>query len=591
MVRSEFPRPQLFRGEENWINLNGQWEFDYDNGRSGEERGMFTADAEYNLEITVPFCPESELSGIGNTDFIYCVWYRRMCEIPESWDLIKGRVLVHFGAVDYEAKVWVNDRAVGTHRGGYSSFRFDITDALAGSRRFRLTVRAEDDTRSPAQASGKQSPRLKSFGCHYTRTTGIWQTVWLEYVPRYYVRDLFLTPDVKNGRLSVRVRHDRYVAPGTVITARAIDEGEIAAEARCEAKWGETEFYLEITRPKLWEPGNAFLYGLELIVEAPGELTDRIWSYFGMRSVEVTPKCVLINGRPVYQRLVLDQGFNPRGIYTAPTDDFLRQDILRSMALGFNGARLHQRVFEQRFFYWADKLGYLCWGEHANWGYAVENPALFIDYMNEWSEIVERDYSSPSVIGWCPFNETVPADPAIGAIYRLTKRLDPSRPVIDTSGWCHHISADGRTGTDLYDFHDYEQNAEALAQKLRPYSEGVVPPHAPVTDPKAWVKDTPYFCSEFGGTQWAPGREGWGYGTGPKSEEEFVARFGSLVTLMLKDPDMCAFCYTQLTDVEQEVNGLYTYDRELKFPAEVLRRFVAQPAAIEEEYEAAVRED
>ena len=583
MVRSEFPRPQLTRSADSWVNLNGEWDFEFDHGCSGKDRKMFSGNAVYSNKIIVPFCPESRFSGVEYKDFMRCVWYRRRCALPEGWNTDTGRVLLHFGAVDYFAEVWVNDTYAGSHRGGYSSWQLDVTEALGGQREFRLTVRAEDDVRSPIQPSGKQHGRYYSEGCMYTRTTGIWQTVWLEYVPKYYIRHLFLTPDVKNEKLSVRVRPERYVAPDSVVTAVVRDGEKEIASVSAKAGWGETEIIVPVKDPKLWEPGAPFLYDLDVKLSAPGEMPDTVHSYFGMRSVEVTPRCILINGKPVFQRLVLDQGFYPDGVYTAPSDEELKADIERSMRHGFNGARLHQKVFEQRFLYWADRLGYLCWEEHANWGFDVKNPAFFTSFMNEWCEVVERDYSSPAIIGWCPFNETEKGDDTLGSIYRLTKRLDPSRPVIDTSGWFHNIQPDGRAGTDVWDFHDYEQDPAKMAEKLRPYSEGVTPPHSPVTDARAWVKDTPYFCSEFGGTWWAQkDATGWGYGATPEEIEEFYRRFEGLTAVMLGDPDMCAFCYTQLTDVEFELNGIYTYERRPKFDADRIRAAVTRKAKIEE---------
>ena len=619
LPRPEYPRPQLDRGEGSWVNLNGKWEFEFDHGNSGVSRKLFAADAKFGREIVVPFCPESKLSGIGYKDFMRCVWYRRRAALPEAWDLAKGRVLLHFGAVDYFAQVWVNDDYAGGHKGGYASFQLDITEQLrkafggdlncsnpdvvsgsgersdgvnrdggentgsaASRREFRLTVRAEDDTRSLSQPSGKQCFDYYSGGCSYTRTTGIWQTVWLEYVPAHYIRHLFLTPDVANEKLNVRIRPARYFAAGSRLKLTVRDNGRELRTLTAATSYGETSVDIPMPGATLWEPGKPYLYDLDIELTAPGQLTDRVLSYFGMRSVEVTPKCILINGKKVFQRLILDQGFYPDGVYTAPDDSKLRADVERSMAYGFNGARLHQKVVEQRFLYWADRLGYLCWGEHANWGYTVEDPAVLGAYVNEWSEIVERDYSNPSIIGWCPFNETTKGDDTIGTIYRLTKRLDPTRPVIDTSGWFHHMAPDNTSGTDVFDFHDYDQVASSLAEKLRPYSEGKVPPHAPITDVNVWRPDTPYFCSEFGGIFWGQTDEdGWGYGIGPATKEEYIERFGSLVTVLLNDPDLCAFCYTQLTDVEQEKNGLYTYRREAKFPPEVLRKFVAAEAAIE----------
>lgn len=584
--RPEYPRPQMARDK--WINLNGEWEFAFDFGRSGRDRRMFAEGAEYPRTILVPFCPESKLSGIEYKDFMNSVWYRRQFTVPADWDLQKGHVLLHFGAIDYAAEVWINEIRVGSHLGGYSSFELDVTKAMRASERdtYTVCVCAEDDSRSGSQPRGKQSGLFYSAGCDYTRTTGIWQTVWLEYVPETYMRRIYLTPDVNNEKLDVRIEIDRYVGSGCDFTVKATvtDEGKYFTEGSAAANWRDTRFTVPMAGAELWEPGNPKLYDITLELTQSGRVIDRVQSYFGMRSVALTKDCILLNGKPVFQRLILDQGFYPCGIYTAPSDDEMRADIERSMAMGFNGARLHQKVFEERFLYWADRLGYLCWGEHANWGYDVGNTALLSRFLREWMEVMERDYSHPSIIGWCPFNETAGSvgDDNVGTVYEMTKRVDPTRPVIDTSGWFHYIKRDGRPGTDVYDFHDYEQNAAVLAEKLRPYSEGVVPPHAPVTPKEAWHEDTPYFISEFGGTRWAPNEDhGWGYGDGPKTEDEFIERFGALVTTVLNNPQICAFCYTQLTDIEQEVNGLYTYDRKAKFPPEQIRKFVTQTAAIE----------
>lgn len=593
--RPEYPRPQMVRDA--WVNLNGQWDFAFDFGRSGRDRRMFTADAPYGQTITVPFCPESRLSGIEYKDFMICVWYRRHFTVPADWDLQTGRVLLHFGAVDYAAEVWVNGVQIGAHLGGYTPFEFDITAALlqgggpnrtemAGQADHVVCVCAEDDLRSGAQPRGKQSSAFYSHDCDYTRTTGIWQTVWMEYVPRTYIRRVFLTPDVNNEKLDVRVEIDRYVGSGRAYSVRAtvFDGGKMFSVAEAVANWRDTRLSVPMHGAALWEPGKPYLYDLTLELrvrdgvadcttgttdggadgatggDTTGGVADCVHSYFGMRSVALTENCVLLNGKPVFQRLVLDQGFYPDGIYTAPSDGALRADIERSMAMGFNGARLHQKVFEPRFLFWADRLGYLCWGEHANWGYDVWNPGFLSRFLREWTEVVERDFSHPAVIGWCPFNETAGTggDDTVGTVYDMTKRLDPTRPVIDTSGWSHHLTRDGRPGSDIYDFHDYEQNAAVLAQRLQPYTDGVTPPHAPNTPREAWFPDTPYFISEFGGTRWAPDRPGWGYGEGPTSETEFIDRFGALVTTLLRNPKLCAFCYTQLTDIEQEVNGLYT---------------------------------
>jgi hypothetical protein len=291
---------------------------------------------------------------------------------------------------------------------------------------------------------------------------------------------------------------------------------------------------------------------------------------------------ILLNNKPVYQRLVLDQGFYPTGIYTAPTDEDLRNDIEISMGLGFNGARLHEKVFEARFLYWADKLGYLVWGEHANWGLNITTPMGLERFLPEWIEVLERDYNHPSIVGWCPFNETWDLngtkqdDNILKLVYQATKAIDKTRPVIDTSGNFHVI-------TDIFDVHDYDQNPETFSQRYEGLKTGE---DVYVSFPQRQKYDgQPYFVSEYGGIWWNPGQtdqNSWGYGNRPKSEEEFIKRYKGLTETLLQHPKMCAFCYTQLYDVEQEVNGLYTYDRKPKFDPEIIKAVNSQKAAIEE---------
>ena len=569
--RPEYPRPQFMRDE--WINLNGTWEFALDPGRSGEARG-WTSGRTFPKRITVPFPPESDLSGIGERDFMPCVWYRRTFRMPERWT--GRRVLLHFGAVDYETAVWVNGRPAGTHRGGYAPFTLEITN-LIGSGENELVVRAVDDTRSPLQPSGKQSQEYGSYGCVYTRTTGIWQTVWLEAVPETYTRAIHLTPDLNGGRLIIEVS---VAGPGQGITLRgqARAAGDLVAEATTPTSGDATLLVLDLKDVRTWSPGDPFLYDLALTLEQNNDPVDRAESYFGMRSVHVDGLAIHLNGHPLFQRLVLDQGFYPDGIYTAPSDEALRRDVEISLGLGFNGARLHEKVFEPRLLYWADRLGYLIWGEYPNWGLDHSHPEALGRMLPEWLEVLARDRNHPSIVGWCPFNETsATQDPGlIRTLYRTTKAADPTRPVIDTSGY-HHVE------TDIYDCHNYEQDPEAFAAAYRPFAEGG----------EIWRNDPdhngpytgqPYFVSEYGGTWWNPAQQGevaWGYGRRPQSEEELFARYRALTETLLFHPKMCAFCYTQLYDIEQEVNGLYTYDRKPKFDPERFRKINTQKAAIE----------
>jgi len=571
MIRPEYPCPQFVR--DTWLNLNGVWQFAMDPGRDGRERGLLCAER-LGGEIVVPFCPESRLSGIGHTDFIPAVWYRRSFTVPERWEGL--RVLLHFGAVDYECWVYVNDREVGSHRGGYTPFTFEVTGALHRGENV-LTVYAEDDTSSPLQPSGKQSPRRGSFGCFYTRTTGIWQTVWLEAVPPTYMLRPRLTPDLEAERVHIQVRVEGD-AEGLALRARALaDEIEIGAgEASVHGGWAWLTLGLQEVRP--WEPGDPFLYGLELALVDGDRVVDRLDSYFGLRSLAIRGPAVLLNGRPRFQRLVLDQGFYPDGIYTAPSDEAMRADIERAMAMGFNGARLHQKVFEERFLTWADRLGYLVWDEFPSWGLGLSRPEALGRVLPEWLSVMERDYSHPSVVGWCPFNETQSDQnpEVLRTVYRISKKLDPTRPAMDTSGYVH-------VETDMFDVHDYDQNPGTFAARYAPLSKGG-PAFVRFPEHSAPYAGQPYWVSEYGGIWWNPGQTdevSWGYGERPRSEEEFLARYRALTETLLNHPRMCGFCYTQLYDIEQEVNGLYTYDRRAKFDLAVIRRINTQPAAIE----------
>ena len=328
--------------------------------------------------------------------------------------------------------------------------------------------------------------------------------------------------------------------------------------------------------------GSPFLYDLRFTLTRGQEPVDRVDSYFGLRKVSVEGRAVLINGKRVFQRLILDQGFYPDGIWTAPSDEALKHDIEMSMAAGYNGARLHQKVFEPRFLYWADRLGYLVWGEFPNWGFDYR-PENYANYLNEWTEVVLRDRNHPAIVGWCPFNETPASAGEIQRIVcRTTKSVDPTRPVLETSGWAHTIS-----DAEIRDDHDYNQDPKTFRQRWMAFFNGATdsPIPARYAGGAAGRGDlgVPFMVSEFGGAVWGDTKSGWGYGEGPKSMEEFYRRYGGLVGALLDNPDMFGFCYTQLTDVEQEHNGLYFYDRKPKFDAKRLHNLTARSAAYETE--------
>ncbi|MBE6885548.1 MAG: beta-galactosidase [Ruminococcaceae bacterium] len=563
--RPEHPRPQFQR--EDWINLNGLWQFEIDNGRSGEARGLARPETQLAGQITVPFCPESRLSGVEHTDFLYGVWYKRQVTIPA--EKMTGQILLQFGAVDYQCTAFVNGQKAGVHQGGYGSFSFDITPFVKAGEN-QITVFAEDDTRNPLIPRGKQCEAYFSGGCDYTRTTGIWQTVWLEFRPKTHIASVQYYPDPERSCLNLRAE---LAGKGT-LTVRAFYEGRQVGQAELASGGGLEHLTLSLSETHLWEIGAGRLYDLEL---SYGE--DRVKSYFGLRTVRMEEMKFLLNGKSVFQRLVLDQGFYPDGLYTAPSDAELLADVERSLAMGFNGARLHQKVFEERFLYHCDKMGYIVWGEYGSWGLDHSRLDSIYGILPDWMSIVRRDFNHPAIIGWCPYNETWDqhgcrqANEPLSTIYDVTKAMDPTRPCIDTSGNFH-------VKTDIYDLHDYDQNPETLAQRYAPFAKegGELADRYP---DRQTYRGEPVFISEYGGIAWSV-HGGWGYGEAPKTEEEFLSRLKGLTDVLLDHPRMFGYCYTQLTDIEQEQNGLYTYDRKPKFDPEIIRPILSRKAAIED---------
>ena len=569
IYRKEHPNPQWER--KNWRNLNGEWEFDFDFGKSARERKVYETSA-LDKKINVPFCPESELSGINYKDFIPSVCYRKVIELSEKD--CECNVFLHFGAVDYESFIYINGKQAGHHIGGYVSFSCDITEYVNPGENVIFVI-AEDDLRSKNQPVGKQSDKYDSYGCFYTRTTGIWQTVWLEFVPKEYIKNVKYYPDINNSRITI----SGEVSGKGELIINSLYDGKDTGSVKLDVDNNFFTGVINLSELHLWEPGHGRLYDLEFIFN-----DDKIKSYFGMREVKIKDNKFMINNKPVFQRLVLDQGFYRDGIYTAKTDEILKRDIELSMNAGFNGARLHQKVFEKRFIYYCDKAGYIVWGEHANWGIDYESAVAGENFINEWMEIIERDFNSPSIIGWCPFNETwryvetqLPTR-LIETVYKLTKQIDKTRVCIDASGNYHVI-------TDIYDVHDYEQDVEKFKENYAHTSEGIAMDQVERADKgrtQKWNKE-PLFMSEYGGIRWNPENDiGWGYGNAPKTEQEYIERYSGLTNALLDNPDFIGFCFTQLYDVEQEVNGLYTYDREPKFDMDIIKKINTKISKYEE---------
>lgn len=575
--RPEYPRPQFERAD--WRNLNGTWTYTFDFGRSGDQRGYQNSTG-FDGQITVPFCPESKLSGIGYTDFITSMWYQRRIDIPQEWQ--GKKILLNFGAVDYEAYIYIDGRKIFAHQGTGSSFSCDLTRFVEAGKSHNLVVRVLDDLRSGNQPGGKQNQAYLSAGCHYTRTTGIWQTVWMEAVDKEGLKSVYAVPDIDQQVLMVTPEFYGENMNNT-LTVTVSDGKKTVVEKTVKCSSGSV-IVLPIKNAHLWSPEDPFLYDITYKVQSKGKTIDKVKSYAGMRKVHCQDGYFYLNNKPYYQRLVLDQGFYPDGIWTAPSDEALKNDIQLSMAAGFNGARLHQKNFEERFFYWADKLGYLTWEEFPSWGLDLNRELPCKTMLSEWTSIVIRDRNHPSIVTWTPLNETWGVNDSgvferfVRDLYATTKGLDLSRPVHDASGDSHIV-------TDIWGVHHYGR--AAVLEKDLKFEHGKEP-YRSVPD-QQWLakyEGQPYMVDEFGGLAWIRPSDrvanSWGYGDEIKSMEDFYSTLKAEIDALKNNPHVVGFCYTQLTDVEQEQNGIYYYDRTSKFDMNRIRAiFESIPAQIE----------
>ena len=566
--RPEYPRPQFERDA--WMNLNGTWTYAFDFGESGLQRD-FNESKGFDNNITVPFCPESPLSGVEYKDFINSMWYHRAVEVPAAWE--GKKILLNFGAVDYTSSIYVNGKLAGRHYGGSSSFSVDVTRFVEPGKTADVVVWVQDDVRAGVQASGKQCPDYYSRGCHYTRVTGIWQTVWMEAVAKTGLKEVYVKPDLDNSCFIMEPKF-HALADGMSLNVRVKDGDKVVSKKTVKATNPMTVI-MPVKNVKTWSPESPFLYDIEYeVVDKAGNVVDQVNSYAGMRKIHVEGNRVYLNNQPLYLRFVLDQGFYPDGVWTAPSDEALKRDIELSMSVGFNGARLHQKVFEERFHYWADKLGYLTWGESASWGSNMNDEMASRNFIPEWREVVVRDRNHPSIIIWTPFNETWERpddeeggrvhDRLITNIYDLTKSLD-YRPVHDSSGGYH-------VKTDIWSKHNYEQDSAKLIESQTIKEEGKVPTFR--SDIEVAYEGQPYFLDEYGGIKWVIeqfAENTWGYGEGPKSLDEFYTRLEALTDAILSFDYISGYTYTQFTDVEQEQNGIFNYDRTAKFDPERLK--------------------
>lgn len=574
--RPEYPRPQWRRSE--WVNLNGPWEFEVDPEDVGF-RARWWERPSFVGRIMVPFPPESRLSGLADTGYHDVVWYGRTVSIGSAQG--GGRWLLHFGAVDYAADVWVNGMHAGHHEGGHTPFSFDVSPWVSpgqAATALRIVVRAVDAARDLSQPRGKQTWEPQPAGIFYTRTTGIWQTVWMEPVPSTYLDRAWCTPHLEDGSISWRVILGG-APPGPECRLHITVEDDGGLYGELDAPVTEAEWVGRLTvdsgradQLQPWTPDTPHLYTVTYRLYRNGQLLDTVVGYTGFRRIEAREGRIWLNGEPLFLQMVLDQGYFPGGVLTAPSEDALCQDVRWVKRLGFNGVRKHQKVEDPIWLFWCDRLGVLVFGEMAN-SYAF-TPEAVGRLTREWIAVVERDYNHPSVVAWVPVNESWgvpevaqdrPQQHHLASLYHLTKALDPTRLVVSNDGWEHVVS-------DLLTLHDYSGDPETLrrrygdrARALEARPAGRVLLVSPAVD-----QGQPLLVSEMGGITVRGGPDGgWGYSTAA-SGADLAARYAALVRALASCQPVQGYCYTQLTDVEQETNGLLTAERAPK----------ANPAAI-----------
>ena len=568
--RPEYPQPQFQR--ERWQSLNGAWEFEFDDKDAGLSEGWSSGNRKLSRTITVPYAFETKLSGIGDTSFHPVVWYRK--SFTPAWT---GRTILHFGAVDYRARVWVNGQAAGEHEGGHVPFKFDVTPLLKKGEN-TVVVRAEDPPTDRYIPRGKQYWEPKSRSIFYTRTTGIWQPVWIEEAGDSWLERVRITPS-NDGLVTFEAVLNRP-APDTEFHVVVRRDNKVVASAMSIAEGPRATASAFVRSPALWSPNTPNLYEVRYELRRQKAPLDVVQSYFGFRSVGLQGNRLTLNGRPIYLKMVLDQGYWPQSTLTPPTDEAIQYDIRLTKEMGFNGARKHQKLEDPRFLYWADKMGLLVSSEMAN-AYLYDE-GYVQRFTKEWTEAVERDYNHPSIVMWIPINESwgVPnlADTRqqqhLRALYTLTKSLDSTRPVIDNDGWEH------TEHTDIFGIHDYTARGEAFYEKYKRLGEpgfGVPDNARAALAPGNKYNGTPVFLSEFGGVSYLmPGQQApegsWGYSGLMKDQSTAFERMSSLWNAIGKIPAIAGICYTQLTDVEQEVNGLLTYDRKPKFDVKQMKQ-------------------
>ena len=574
----EYPRPQFVREKDSWENLNGSWDFSFDDRDEGIRKKWFSSFPAAS-QITVPFNYESPASGIGDPSRHDVVWYRKNLEIDAGKKQGK-KIFLHFEGSDHNTRLWVNGAFAGSHDGAYARFSFDITSLIKTGNN-NLTVRVEDSF-DISQPRGKQRWKEENFECWYIQTTGIWKTVWLEYINPEYIKSVKMTPVLSKGILEIEAD---VKTPGKDVELEASISFKdiLVTKITIPVNKKRLNFNAEVFSTALkewgiytWSPEDPNLYDITFTLKRKEKVLDKVMSYFGMREIRIEGPKILLNGEPLYQRLILDQGYWKNSHLSAPDEQALVTDIDKIMSAGYNGVRKHQKTEDEKFLYWADVKGLLVWSEMAA-AYEYNDDAITM-FTGEWMEIVRQNYNHPSIITWTPFNESwgvsaIKTDTTqqvfTESIYYLTKSYDRYRPVICNDGWEHTVS-------DIITFHDYEERGEDLYERFGHHLEEILCNRIYFNLSRSAFaqgysyRGQPIIISEFGGIAFNSGK-GWGYGNKVDTKEDFIKRFDAITTAIKRIDIISGFCYTQVTDVQQEINGLMDMDRNFKVEPEILR--------------------
>ncbi len=580
--RPEHPRPDFQR--ENWLNLNGEWQFAFDEGDKGLAGKWHVPGVSLPEKITVPFCYQSKLSGLHDKRLCPVVWYKRTFALPEA--MCDRRVFLRFGAVDYRCQVYINGERAGEHTGGYTPFGFDITNLLNEDAN-ELCVRVEDAP-DCTQPRGKQYWKEGWMGCWYTPTTGIWQTVYLEAVGERFVTDAHITPDVDAGTAEFKLILNAIPEKTLLAEIEISHEGNLVRSLLTSVIQRLTSVSVNMVDGHhlegfhLWSPEHPHLYDVKIRLLDGATVLDEFSTYFGMRKVEVKDGWVLLNNQPLYQRLVLDQGYWPESLITPPSDEAIVADIEWTKKFGYNGARKHQKLEDPRYYYWADKLGLIVWGEVPSaYEFSSESVKNLADTLHGF---IRRDYNHPSILCWVPLNESwgvtrIYKDKRMQAaarmLYHQAKALDGTRLVSVNDGW-------EQVETDIFGLHDYAADGKTIAHHFADREEVCLHTNdwrMACADGFTPTGKEAFLVTEYGGIafQDGAGADTWGYHDKVADEEAFFARYKDVTDAVRAIPYCQGYCYTQLTDVEQETNGLLTPDRKSKIDPDRFRTLTKNP--------------